>query len=45
MLARRDYNVVNDRHGRPVVLSESIWPLQYALRENPGMVLFEVEPL
>jgi peptide subunit release factor RF-3 len=45
MLARRDYNVVEDRHGRPVVLSESIWPLQYAQRENPGMVLYEVEPL
>ncbi|MDP2311132.1 MAG: peptide chain release factor 3 [Pseudomonadota bacterium] len=45
MLARRDYNVVEDRHGRPVVLSESVWPLQYAQRENPGMVLYEVEPL
>jgi peptide chain release factor 3 len=45
MLARRDYMVVNDRHGRPVVLSESVWPLQYALRENPGLTLLEVEPL
>jgi peptide chain release factor 3 len=45
MQARRDYNVVQDRHGRPVVLSESIWPLQYAQRENPGMELFDVEPL
>ena len=43
--ARRDYVLVDDRHGRPVVLSESIWPLQYALRENPGMELYEVEPL
>jgi peptide chain release factor 3 len=45
MKARRDYNVVEDRHGRPVALSESIWPLQYAMRENPGMELHEVEPL
>jgi peptide chain release factor 3 len=43
--ARRDYVVVEDRHGRPVLLSESPWPLQYALRENPGMVLHDVEPL
>ena len=45
MKARRDYNLVTDRHGRPVVLSESPWPLQYALRENPGLQLLEVEPL
>jgi peptide chain release factor 3 len=43
--ARRDYVLVEDRHGRPVVLSESPWPLQYALRENPGLVLHDVEPL
>lgn len=43
--ARRDYVLVEDRHGRPVVLAESLWPLQYALRENPGLVLHEVEPL
>jgi peptide chain release factor 3 len=45
MRARRDYTVVTDRHGNPVVLSESPWPLQYAQRENPGLELFEVEPL
>ncbi|GDX78724.1 peptide chain release factor 3 [Deltaproteobacteria bacterium] len=45
MKARRDYTIVEDRHGRPVVLSESPWPLQYALRENPGTELLEVEPL
>ena len=43
--ARRDYTVVEDRHGRPVVLAESPWPLQYAMRENPGLILHEVEPL
>jgi peptide chain release factor 3 len=45
MKARRDYTVVEDRHGRPVALSESVWPLQYAQRENPGLELYEVEPL
>ncbi len=45
MKARRDYTIVEDRHGRPVVLGESPWPLQYALRENPGLELLEVEPL
>ncbi len=45
MRARRDYTVVEDRHHRPVALSESPWPLQYAMRENPGMELFDVEPL
>ncbi len=45
MKARRDYTIVEDRHGRPVVLSDSPWPLQYAIRENPGTELLEVEPL
>jgi len=43
--ARRDYVLVEDRHGRPVVLAESLWPLQYAQRETPGLELYEVEPL
>ncbi len=45
MKARRDYRVVEDRNGHPVVVSESPWPLQYAQRENPGLLLFDVEPL
>jgi peptide chain release factor 3 len=45
MKARRDYTVVEDRHQRPVVLSDSPWPLHYAMRENPGLELHEVEPL
>ena len=45
MKARRDYRIVEDRNGNPVVVSESPWPLQYAQRENPGLELFEVEPL
>ncbi len=42
---RRDYPLVEDRHGQPVVLADSEWPLNYALREAPGLVLHEVEPL
>jgi peptide chain release factor 3 len=43
--ARRDYHLVEDRNGDPVIVAESIWPLQYAQRENPGLELFDVEPL
>ena len=45
MQARRDYHVVEDRNGNPVVVADSPWPLQYAQRENPGLELFDVEPL
>ena len=45
MQARRDYHMVEDRNGNPVVVAESEWPLQYAMRENPGLKLFNVEPL
>jgi peptide chain release factor 3 len=43
--ARREYQIVEDRHGRPVVLAESDWPLTYALRNAPGLELKDVEPL
>jgi len=43
--ARRDYPMVEDRNGRPVVLAESPWPLNYALKNAPGLVLHEIEPL
>ncbi|HET6343451.1 MAG TPA: peptide chain release factor 3 [Myxococcota bacterium] len=43
--ARRDYPIVEDRNGNPVVLAESPWPLQYALKNAPGLTLHEVEPL
>ena len=42
---RRDYTLVEDRHGRPVLLSPSEWPLSYALRNAEGLQLFDVEPL
>jgi peptide chain release factor 3 len=43
--ARRDYPIVEDRNGNPVLLAESMWPLQYALKNAPGLLLHEVEPL
>ena len=43
--ARRDYPLVMDRNDHPVVLAESPWPLQYALKNAPGLQLFDVEPL
>lgn len=42
---RRDYPVVEDRNGNPVVLTESKWPLDYALRQNEGLVFHDIEPL
>ena len=42
---RRDYPVVEDRNGNPVVLAESKWPLDYALRQNEGLVFHDIEPL
>jgi peptide chain release factor 3 len=42
---RRDYPLVEDRNGNPVVLAESPWTLQYALKNAPGLQLHEVEPL
>jgi peptide chain release factor 3 len=45
LLRRRDYRVVEDRNGQPVLLAESNWAVDYALREAKGLELFDVEPL
>lgn len=42
---RPDYVLVEDRYGNPVVLSPTLWPLQYALGEAKGLELLEVSPL
>jgi peptide chain release factor 3 len=39
------YALVEDRHGQPVVLTDSDWNLSYALEKAPGLLLFDVEPL
>jgi peptide chain release factor 3 len=43
--ARRDYKVVRDRNGQPVVLAETEWGIQYALRNAKGLELHDVEPM
>ena len=43
--SRRDFKVVEDRHGSPVMLSESEWALNYALRNAPNIEFYDVEPL
>jgi peptide chain release factor 3 len=40
---RRDYPVLEDRNGSPVLLAESSWPLRYALENAPGLELYEIE--
>jgi peptide chain release factor 3 len=39
------YLMVEDRHGQPVVLTDSDWNLTYALEKAPGLLLFDVEPM
>jgi len=43
--SRRDFKIVEDRHGCPVMLSESEWALNYAVRNAPELTLYDVEPL
>jgi len=42
---RSDYVMVEDRYGHPVVLSPSVWPLDYALTQAKGLELLDVSPL
>ena len=43
--ARRDYPVLRDRNDQPVLLSESLWSMNFALQNAPGLELYDVEPL
>jgi peptide chain release factor 3 len=43
--ARPDYLLVSDRDDHPVLLSETPWPLTYALSEAPGLELLDISPL
>ncbi len=42
---RRDYKMVIDRNDHPVLLSDSVWPLQYAQQNVEGLIFHEIEPL
>ena len=37
MMSGAGTRLVNDRHGRPVMLFESEWALDYAQRQNPDV--------
>jgi peptide chain release factor 3 len=43
--ARRDYPILRDRNEQPVLLSETMWSMNYAMDNAPGLQLFDVEPL
>ena len=43
--ARRDYLLLEDQNGAPVLLSESDFSLRYALEKAPGLKLHDIEPL
>jgi len=43
--ARRDYAVMEDRNGQPVLLADSPFSLTYALGNAPGLELYDIEPL
>ena len=43
--ARRDYPILKDRNDQPVLLSESLWSMNFAVDNAPGLELLEVEPL
>ena len=42
---RRDYPLLLDRNDQPVLLSESMWSLNFALQNAKGLELYDVEPL
>ncbi len=42
---RSDFLVVEDRDGRPVVLSQTPWALRFALQELKGLELLDVSPI
>ncbi len=39
------FDLVEDRHGRPVLLTESSWGINYALQNTEDLVLHDIEPL
>lgn len=43
--SRRDYNLVEDRHGNPVLLTDSPWALQFIKDRTEGLIFHEIEPL
>ena len=42
---RNQFKVLTDRNDNPVLLAETAWAADYALRNAPGIELYDVEPL
>ncbi len=42
---RRDFALLEDRNGSPVLLADTAWSFRYALENAEGLELFEIEPL
>ena len=43
--SRRDFPVLRDRNEQPVLLSESMWSINFALQNAEGLELYDVEPI
>jgi peptide chain release factor 3 len=42
---RREYKLVQDRNGNPVLLADAEWAVDFAARNAPGVVMHDIEPL
>ena len=42
---RREYKLVEDRTGNPVLLAEAEWAVDFAARNAPNVVMHDIEPL
>ncbi len=42
---RRDFALLEDRNGSPVLLADTLWSFRYAEENAKGLELFEIEPL
>jgi peptide chain release factor 3 len=43
--SRRNFNILEDRNGHAVLLADSTWAVEFAQREQPGLIFYDVEPL
>jgi peptide chain release factor 3 len=42
---RREYKLLEDRNGNPVLLAEAEWAVDFAARTAPNLVMHDIEPL
>jgi peptide chain release factor 3 len=43
--SRRNFTILEDRNGHPVLLAETAWAIDFAQREQPELEFYDVEPL